>query len=93
MRMHTVIEKVSREYRFRLNELTHLKKEHALTVSLIAEAKRQKGENITHAEYMRLERDQKLLEQKIFDLEKFCEGFAAAREVLLDIGFEVEVEL
>ena len=93
MRMHTVIEKVSREYRFRLNELAHLKKEHALTVSLIAEAKRQKGENLTHAEYMRLERDQKFLEQKIFDLEKFCNGFSAAREVLMDLGFDTEVEV
>lgn len=93
MRMHNVIEKVSKAYRLRLNELSHLKKEHALTVRLISEARIQNGENLTHAEYMRLEKDQKLLEQKIFDLEKFCEGFEAAREVLMDLGFDTEVEV
>jgi len=91
--MHYVIEKVSQAYRSRLNELSHLKKEHTLTVQLISEARIQRGENLTHAEYMQLEKDQKFLEQKIFDLEKFCAGFEAAREVLMDLGFDTEVEV
>ena len=92
MKMQKVIDAVSKEYRLRLNELSLLRKQHALTVRLITEAKRQNGENIILAEYNRLERDLKFLEHEIFKREQFLEGFSCAREVLMDLGFDTEVE-
>ena len=93
MKMQKVIDVVSKAYRSHLNELSHLRKEHTLTVQLIANAKAQRGENLTHGEYMRLENSQQRLETQIRELEDFCNGFSAAREVLMDLGFDTEVEV
>lgn len=92
MKMEEIIDKVSELYRGERKGINELETELLQIVRNLNEAYLDKGENITLAEYTSLCERKNYLEKEIELKAEHCEGIFAVREMLMDIGFDTEVE-
>lgn len=92
MKMSEVIEKVSELYRDELSYRRELQRGYTLVVNELLTADHNGGKNITYDRYQMLKAKKLALQQSMNDTDKFCDGVAAVRELLMDLGFETEVE-
>ena len=92
MEMKEVIDKVSELYRLELSHGKKLRDEHIEVCKKLAKADYERGETITLAEYQYLTARKQHLRNEIDLIGRYCAGIEAAREVLMDLGFETEVK-
>lgn len=92
MKMLDVIDKVSEMYRAERDYVSALEKERVSVYRLLCEAEETYGENITVARYQHLKNRFCYLEKEIELKTLYCEGISCVREMLMDMGFDAEVE-
>lgn len=92
MKMLDVIDKVSEIYRAERDYVSALEKERVSVYRLLCEAEETHGENITVARYQHLKNRFCYLEKEIDLKTQHCEGISCVREMLMDMGFDAEVE-
>lgn len=92
MKMSEVIDKVSEMYRAERNAVSDLEKERVNVSRQLCEADETFGENITVADYRSLQNRFSELEREIDMKLQHYEGISCVREMLMDIGFDTEVE-
>ena len=92
MKMSEIIQGISEIYREKRHEVDVLKKELSDVKFKIKEAMDTKGENITLEQYEYLLKREKFLSLAIASKTQYYEGISCAREYLMDLGFDVEVE-
>lgn len=92
MTMHEVIDKVSEMYRAERNDVSDLEKERVSVYRKLCEAEETCGEHITVAEYQHLKIRFNALEREIDLKTQHYEGISCVREMLMDMGFDTEVE-
>lgn len=92
MKMSEIIEEVSKLYRSELSHRRELQDEYNDVVRKLLKADHERGENITLAEYQYLKARKIALQQFIGEADKYCEGVSDVREILMDLGFDTEVE-
>lgn len=90
MKMKEIIDRVSELYRENGGRI-ELRDELLSVERKLNEAKYTKGEHITVAEYQYLQDRQKDLKMEITLKESYYDGIFAARELLMDMGFDTEV--
>ena len=92
MKMKELIDRVSEFYRKELNIEKDLREELVSVEHALLTADYTRGENISLAEYNRLISKKKSLHEALDVQNNYCNGISAARELLMDIGFDTEVE-
>lgn len=92
MKMSEIIQGISEIYREKRGEVADLQREKMDVQSQIREAMETKGENITLQQYEYLVKRKKALTMEIALKTQYYEGISCAREYLMDLGFDVEVE-
>lgn len=92
MKMSEVIDKVSELYRAERDDVYDLDKERTYVYRKICEANRTYGKQITVAEYRSLQNKLHHLESEIELKTQHYEGISCVREMLMDMGFDTEVE-
>jgi len=90
MKIKEVIDRVSELYRENGGRI-ELRDELLSVERKLDEVNYTKGENITVAEYQYLQRRQKELKRELELKKNYYDGIFAARELLMDMGFDTEV--
>ena len=92
MKMSEVIEKVSELYRTELGNGNTLHHEYNEVCKKLAKADFERGETITLAEYQYLKARKQYLRTELDLIGRYCAGIEVTRELLMDLGFDTEVE-
>ena len=92
MKMEEIIDKVSELYREERKESMRMRAELIDIENRLRTALHDKGRNISLYEYDELTKRKMELEKEYEAAIKFSDGIFEAREVLMDIGFDTEVE-
>lgn len=92
MKMLDVIDKVSEMYRAERDYVSDLEKERVNVYRKLCEAEETYGKHITVAEYQHLKSRFNDLEREIDLKTQHYEGISCVREMLMDMGFDTEVE-
>lgn len=90
--MEDIVQMVSEEYRKKRGEVSKLHDELREVNLELLEVKHTLGENISLYDYNKLIGRQTNLEEEIKIKTQFYEGMSYAREMLMDLGFDVKVE-
>lgn len=91
MKMIDIIQKVSEVYREEREKISKLQKELTNINNSLEEVKRTNGENITYAEYYKLIERRHIITKTIEPMEQYCEGISCVREMLMDLGFDTDI--
>ena len=92
MKMQEIIDKVSELYRNELSYRKELQRGYTIVVNELLTADHNGGKNITYDRYQMLKAKKLALQQSMNDADKYCDGIATVRELLMDLGFDTEVE-
>ena len=92
MQMSEIIDKVSELYRAELSHGKTLRDEYNEVCKKLTKADHERGETITLAEYQYLGARKQHLRTELDLIGRYCAGIEAARELLMDLGFETEVK-
>ena len=92
MKMKEIIDCVSELYREEHNKEKDLRNELVAVRQTLLDADYTCGENISFAEYNRLIDRLKSLQDTVDMQNQFCNGISCVRELLMDLGFDTEVE-
>ena len=92
MKMNEIINLVSHLYREQRGRGSETHDELLEVICALDKAEENHFETISHADYEMLKVRQVMLEKDIRDNDQYCEGISAVRELLMDLGFETEVE-
>lgn len=92
MKMQGIIDKVSELYREEVRRIRDMRTEYNDVVQKLMKADHERGENITLAEYQYLKARKIALQQDIDAMMNYTEGISVVRELLMDLGFDTEVE-
>jgi hypothetical protein len=93
MTIEDLVQKVSEIYRAKRDELSKLTRELLNVKYSIEEAKETYGKNITLGEYNKLIVREQALDTQAALLKSYCDGISCVREMLMDLGFDTEVEV
>lgn len=91
MKMIEIINKISVVYREECDKANELRKELWDIEKSLIEVEKTYGENITLAEYHRLTSRKEVLIKEIELKKQYCEGISCVREMLMDLGFDTEI--
>ena len=92
MKMSDIIQGVSEIYRQMRGHVTNLQDELNDVKLQLKNIIETKGENVTLQQYENLCKREKALTMEIALKTQYYEGISCAREYLMDLGFDVEVE-
>ena len=93
IRIREIVEKVSKLYRDERGKVSDLSDKLDTICLELYKHERDGGKNITVAEYENLKMQKHLLEQNKKLQAKYCDGIFAARELLMDLGFDTVVDM
>ena len=91
LKMSEVIDKVSELYRNELSFGKQMRDEYNDIVKKLLQADHERGETITLADYQYLKARKQYLRTELDLLGRYCAGIEAARELIMDLGFDTEV--
>ena len=92
MKMRDVIDMVSEVYRDERGKVADLQEELRVINKDIDNAERENWTNVTVAEYKRMLNKQASLREEIQNKTNYYRGISFVREMLMDLGFDVEIE-
>jgi hypothetical protein len=92
MKIEDIVRMVSKVYRDERGKICELDDELRVMENDLYEVKKSRGQNITLGDYNSLKTRKEDLETKITLMTQYCEGISRVRELLMDLGFDVEVE-
>lgn len=92
MKMEELVQKVSVIYREERGKEYDLRAELRQVEAELYEAERKGGENITLARHNELTTKREWLKHELSKKEQYCEGISCVREMLMDLGFDTEVQ-
>ena len=91
MKMEEVVQKVSELYREQRGIESDMRVELRKVEAELYDADYESGKNITVARYKELERNRENLKNVIKMKDQYCEGISIVRELLMDLGFDTEI--
>ena len=91
MQMRELIDKISELYRSERGKEADLADELFQIRKKLSEAKSTRYRLISHADYELLKQQEDIYDLKVSSQKIYCEGISAARELLMDMGFDMEV--
>jgi hypothetical protein len=92
MKMRDVIDMVSEVYRDERGKVADLQDELRVINRDIDNAEKENWANVTIAEYKRMLNKQASLREEIQNKTNYYDGISFVREMLMDLGFDVEIE-
>lgn len=92
MKMSEVIDKVSELYRQECKKLAEMEEERRLVVKELLDAEHTNKRNISAFRYEMLIDHEKALRTESLVQQSFRDGISEVRELLMDLGFDTEVE-
>lgn len=92
MKMRDVIDMVSKIYRDEQGKLFKLNTELLTVDNKIQKANDNEWTRITVADYQKLLNEQSDLRMNIIEKKSYIKGISFVREMLMDLGFDMEIE-
>lgn len=93
IRIREIVDKVSKLYRDERKKVNEFSDELNAVYLELNKHEKDDGKNITVNEYEKLKMRKHTLMQDKKSHEKYCEGIFAARELLMDLGFDTVAEM
>lgn len=92
MKIEDIVRMISKVYRDERGKICDMHDELRVMENDLYDVERCRGQNITLGDYNSLKTRKEDLKTKIALMNQYCEGISRVRELLMDLGFDVEVE-
>ena len=92
MKIENIIQMISKVYRDERGKLCDMQDELRVVENDLYDVERKHGQNITLGDYQSLLTRRHTLDMDIKLKTQYCEGISRVRELLMDLGFDVDVE-
>lgn len=93
MKMEELVQKISIIYREERDKVSEMRKELWDIEEELLKAERTNGKNITLEEYRELTRKSEELTREVDLKGQYCEGISCVREMLMDLGFDTDINM
>ena len=93
MQMIELVQKISIIYREERDKVSEMRKKLWDIEEELLKVERTNGKNITLEEYRKLTRRIEELTREVDLKEQYCEGISCVREMLMDLGFDTDINM
>lgn len=93
MQMLELVQKISIVYREERDKVNDIRKELWDIEEELIKVERTNGKNITLEEYRKLTRRIEELTREVDLKEQYCEGISYVREMLMNLGFDTDINM